>query len=72
MAGSLVISEEALWLPSGWVFDHVLDALALKLQGTAPELARVLAGYRAPAAHDGSGELHLRSWGRGELSAVAL
>jgi hypothetical protein len=70
MAGSLMISEDAAWLPAGWVFDHVLDAVALKLQGSAPELALVLAGYRASAVDDGSGELDLRGWGCGELGAL--
>lgn len=32
MAGTIVINDHADWLPAGWVYDNVLDAIACELR----------------------------------------
>jgi len=39
MAGTLIVNEQATWLPPGWIFDDVLGEVALELQSTEPALA---------------------------------
>lgn len=71
MAGSLVISEDAVWRPAGWVFDQTLDALASKLEAADPELAHVLVSYRRSVTLGDPGGLELRQWDRPGLALLA-
>jgi hypothetical protein len=45
MAGTLIVNEQAIWMPPGWVFDNVLGDVAAELQSRMPALAaRILDG----------------------------
>lgn len=44
MAGTLEVTDELCWMPSGWVFDTVLERLACELHTQEPELAEQLLG----------------------------
>lgn len=46
MAGTLEISQTAVWMPAGWIFDRVLELLAEELQSADPALARILLDSR--------------------------
>ena len=47
MAGTLEVTEELCWMPAGWVFDTVLERMAVVLHSQEPALAaRLLAARR--------------------------
>jgi hypothetical protein len=39
MAGTIVINDHTDWLPTGWVYDNVLEAVATELRQHDPALA---------------------------------
>jgi len=64
-----MISDDAVWHPAGWVFDHTLEMLVSELQTVAPELARILTNNQASAGDEAS-DLDVRRWDRCEIAVL--
>ena len=39
MAGTLQVNESSTWTPAGWIFNNVLERIALRLESEDEELA---------------------------------
>ncbi|HTN74514.1 MAG TPA: hypothetical protein VL096_04680 [Pirellulaceae bacterium] len=39
MAGTLQVNERAAWTPAGWIFNNVLERVALRIEADDPQLA---------------------------------
>jgi ribosomal protein S12 methylthiotransferase accessory factor YcaO len=48
-AGTLEVIEELCWMPAGWVFDTVLERMAVVLHPQEPALAERLLAARTEA-----------------------
>jgi hypothetical protein len=46
MAGTLIVSAQAVWMPAGWAFDLVLETLADDVEAANAALARRLRDAR--------------------------
>jgi hypothetical protein len=57
MAGTLVINDKSDWLPAGWVFDNVLEAISAEIRTQDPSLAELLNNSRTTVSQ---GYLDLR------------
>ena len=64
MAGTLEISEELCWMPAGWVYDNVLERMALALKEEDAMLAGLLLQSRRD---ENGGYCDLRMIGEGQL-----
>jgi hypothetical protein len=49
MAGTLEVTEELCWMPTGWVFDTVLERMAAEIHSQKPALAARLLDARTEA-----------------------
>ena len=67
MAGTLEVSDDLCWMPSGWVFDTVLERIASELHTQAPELADQLLAARTEV---NGGYLDLREKDRGTFDLL--
>ena len=67
MAGTLEVTEELCWMPAGWVFDTVLERLAVELRSQNAELAEQLLAARTEA---NGGYLDLRDMDRETLGLL--
>lgn len=66
MAGTLIINDRSDWLPPGWLFDSVLDGLAIEL----PPASRLIGNLRNARSEGGSGFLDLRAWSRSDVASI--
>ena len=55
MSGTLIINDDATWSPSGWIYNDVLERVALELRSDDPPLAMLL--LSAQTDKGGFGEL---------------
>jgi hypothetical protein len=67
MAGTLEVTHALCWMPAGWVFDNVLENVALFVGSTNPSLASRLFEARTTM---GRGYLDLRNASAEELATV--
>lgn len=68
MAGTLEISEDLCWMPAGWVYDNMLERMALVLNGEDAMLANMLLQSRTD---DNGGYCDLRMMDGGQLLRLA-
>jgi hypothetical protein len=67
VAGTLEITDELCWMPAGWVYDNVLERLAMVLKASSPSLSTTLLQSRT---HENGGYLDLRGCGTHHLSSL--
>jgi hypothetical protein len=48
MAGTLQVNELAVWTPTGWIFNNVLERVAVRLAADDPELSETVAESLGP------------------------
>src|SRR5436189_2876300 len=46
MSGTLIVRDNAVWMPAGWVFDNVLELVASELQAENSSLSKALLDAR--------------------------
>jgi hypothetical protein len=49
MAGTLQLNERTAWTPPGWIFNNVLERIALRLEGDDEDLANEVFDSLGPA-----------------------
>lgn len=42
MAGTLQVNERSVWMPAGWIFNNVLERIALRLESDDEPLATMV------------------------------
>jgi hypothetical protein len=53
MAGTFKINEQVVWMPAGWVFDGILELIAVEIENQDVNLAALLSQARADGAKYG-------------------
>jgi hypothetical protein len=48
MAGTLQVNERSAWTPAGWIFNNVLERVALRVEGEDPSLAETVLAALGP------------------------
>ena len=75
MAGALEISDTACWMPAGWVYDNILEAVAAELQKSNSEFASQLRSFQTDKGGYGdlrsSSEKEIRSFARAAKLVLA-
>jgi hypothetical protein len=71
VAGTLDVNETNCWMPAGWVFDAVLESVAVELESSDPAFAKQ---WIRASTEGGTGYLDLRPVERGrfELAVAAV